>query len=274
MTEEQKCVYGEKEFDTRDEMFAFIRENKRALKAAKKAQVKRADAVTMAPMEQQPDVIKSDSGSDGKFQLSVVINTTKIMDSHSDVHIDGLWKKSLKEQKYTPLLKSHSWDFEDVITDDVKAVTQSMPWRSLGVKYDGETQALVFNATVDPTRNPFMADQYRKGYVRNHSVGMQYVTLYLCMNSDNKYDAEEKANWDKYIKQVVNAEDAIQQGYFWAVTEAKIVEGSAVLFGSNPITPTLSVGEPLKSTAKSEDNEPPKGTHLNFESIKSLLINI
>jgi hypothetical protein len=274
MTEEQKNIYGEKEFDTRDEMFAFIRENKRALKAAKKAQVKRADAVTMAPMEQQPDVIKSDAASDGRFQLSVVINTTKVMDSHSDVHIDGLWKKSLKEQKYTPLLKSHSWDFEDVITDEVKATAETMTWRSLGVKYDGETQALVFNATVDPTRNPFMADQYRKGYVRNHSVGMQYVTLYLCMNSDNKYDAEEKANWDKYIKQVVNADDAIQQGYFWAVTEAKIVEGSAVLFGSNPITPTLSVGEPPESTAKSEDNEPPKGTHLNLESIKSLLINI
>ena len=93
------------------------------------------------------------------------------------------------------------------------------------------------------------------------------------MNSDSKYDVEEKANWDKYIKQVANKEDAEAAGYFWAVTEAKIVEGSAVLFGSNPITPTLTVG-PAKATPESDDNnEPPQGTHINYESIKSLLIN-
>jgi hypothetical protein len=52
--------------------------------------------------------------------------------------------------------------------------------------------------------------------------------------------AEEKENWDKYIGKVANVEQAEEEGYFWAVTEAKIVEGSAVLFGSNRVTPTLS----------------------------------
>lgn len=268
---EEKNMYADKEFGSRDELYAFIRANKRALKAAKKAQVKHADAVTMTAA-QGAGASKADTG-DGSFTLSVVINTTRILDGHGDVHIDGLWKKSLKEARYIPLLKSHSWDFESVITDDVKAKAELMSWSSLGAKFDGDTQALVFDAEVDPTRNPFMAEQYRKGYVRNHSVGMQYVTLYLAMNSDSKYDVEEKANWDKYIKHVANKEDAEAAGYFWAVTEAKIVEGSAVLFGSNPITPTLTVG-PAKATPGSDDNnEPPEGTHINYESIKSLLIN-
>ena len=32
-------------------------------------------------------------------------------------------------------------------------------------------------------------------------------------------------------------------GYFWAVTEAKVVEGSAVVKGSNAITPVISIVE-------------------------------
>ena len=49
---------------------------------------------------------------------------------------------------------------------------------------------------------------------------------------------------------------------FWAVTEAKLIEGSAVLFGSNPITPTLSENkssytqyEPLDTTKNRNSRE-------------------
>jgi hypothetical protein len=38
-----------------------------------------------------------------------------------------------------------------------------------------------------------MFNQYAKGYVKEHSVGMRYVKLELAVNSDSKYDAEEKA---------------------------------------------------------------------------------
>jgi predicted flavoprotein YhiN len=63
------------------------------------------------------------------------------------------------------------------------------------------------------------------------------------VNTSDKYYAEEKANWDKYFPFVANKE-AIVDDHFWAVTEAKIIEGSAVLKGSNYATPTISITVP------------------------------
>jgi hypothetical protein len=42
---------------------------------------------------------------------------------------------------------------------------------------------------------------------------------------------------------VVNKEVADTKGYFWAVTEAQFIEGSAVVKGSNYVTPVLSITE-------------------------------
>ncbi len=56
-----------------------------------------------------------------------------------------------------------------------------------------------------------------------------------------------------------NKEEAENQGYFWAVKEAKVLEGSAVPIGSNTATPTLEVkNEPLKDTR--QDKEPEQST--------------
>ena len=96
-----------------------------------------------------------------------------------------------------------------------------------------------------------MFQQYSEGFVNNHSVGMQYVKIALAIN-DEDYP-EEKETWNKYINKVANQETAIEKGYFWAVTEAKLIEGSAVVLGSNPITPTLNI-EP--STNKDTLKEP------------------
>lgn len=58
---------------------------------------------------------------------------------------------------------------------------------------------------------------------------------------------------------VVNIEDAEAQGYFWAVLEAKIIEGSAVVKGSNYITPTRGFKSALPAEA-TEKNEPAEAT--------------
>jgi len=54
-----------------------------------------------------------------KLKVVAVINTTNWLDSHGDVHIPGIWKKSLADNKKVGfyLLKSHGREFEDVITD-------------------------------------------------------------------------------------------------------------------------------------------------------------
>ena len=62
----------------------------------------------------------------------------------------------------------------------------------------------------------------------------------ICVMNDEDYE-KEKNFYDKYISQVINQKDAEELGYFWVVTEAKVIEGSAVPMGSNPITPTTNI---------------------------------
>ena len=99
-----------------------------------------------------------------------------------------------------------------------------------------------------------MFDLYKKGRVNQHSVVMRYVKMFLCINKSEPMYSQEKENWDKYYPQVANKEVADEKGYFWAVTEAKIVEGSAVVKGSNFATPTLEIDikEAVSDTSKTE----------------------
>ena len=248
------------EFKTKDDLFKWLRENKALMITQKKSVIKFADPLQMHDFDGVTDLYvpkSEDSNQDDISTLNakLAINTTNLMDSHSDVHIPGLWTKSLKERKDIYLLKEHKLQFENIIADGVKASAVKMPWKQLGYKFEGETEVLVFDTTIEKNRNEYMFIQYSKGRVKQHSVGMQYVKIFLCMNSDSKWDQEEKANWDKYISQVVNKTEAEAQGYFWAVTEAKVIEGSAVPLGSNFATPVISI-EPGTSTQSSKEVEP------------------
>lgn len=276
-------------FESKEQLLDFLQKNlkgdKSRLVAMKKATFKKADAIDYFYDTPSKENATKDIGSapmgevtdKGNILVKAVINTTNIMDSHDDVHIPGIWKKSLSELKLIYHIQEHEMCFENVISDNVTAYTKNLKWTALGENYEGTTQALMFDSIVTPDRNPFMYDQYVKGYVRNHSVGMQYVKLLFCYNSKDKMWAEEKDNWDTYISQVVNRSRAEEKGYFWAVLEAKIIEGSAVLIGSNQVTPTSSVTE-AKNQSESEAGattsttiEPPTGTQTkkpDFSKIK------
>lgn len=250
--------FPDKHFSTKEEMFKALRENKETLIAQKKMITKEADSIccVYVPKNNKGEAIKAevDISSINELKMDLVINTTKVMDSHSDVHLNGLWNKSLKEQKSLYLLQEHAMSFKGIIADDVKAKTQMMNWKDVGAGYTGKTEALVFSVNAKKERNSFMFEQYAKGFVKNHSVGMRYVKLDLAMNSEAEWDKEEKEIWDKYISDVANKEDAESQGYFWAVTEAKIIEGSAVPVGSNKFTPPLNIEskEAVLDTSKQE----------------------
>jgi len=256
-------------------MFKALRENKDTLIAQKKMKTKEADAVVLVPTisNKKGETLKADNiniSDINKLKLKLVINTTNVMDSHSDVHLKGIWKKSVKENKNIHLLQEHRMKFDHIITDDVKASVQLMKWSDLGQKFQGNTEALVFDAEIDK-RNEFMFNQYAKGYVKNHSVGMRYVKIELAINSESKWDVEEKEIWDKYIDEVANKEQAEEKGYFWAVTEAKIIEGSAVPIGSNTITPTLEVE--VKNNEPSNDTQKQEEAEKSLQKRKQLIIN-
>lgn len=238
----------ELEFNTKQELFKYLVENKAKLIAQKKSAVKETDGINFISVkyyDNKETATKSEDVAEvideNKISVKVVINTTNLIDSHLDCHIPNIWKKSLQENKTSIHLQEHRRTFDAVICDSSIPSVKNMNWSDLGYNYEGKTQALIFSSIIDEERNPFMYNQYKKGWVKQHSVGMRYVNLFMCINSEEKWAEEEKANWDKYYKEVANKEVAEEYGYFWAVTEAKFIEGSAVLFGSNSITPTLSV---------------------------------
>jgi hypothetical protein len=253
--------------------------NKDLIIAKKKNAIKHADIVLtpVAKTEAATEAFKAGVEvaveDPTVLRAKLVINTTNVIDSHMDCHIPGIWTKTLKETKQLFLLQEHEMDFENIIADsridDLKAYTQGMSFKSLGFKYPGETEALVFDVQIKKDVNEYMFDLYKRGRVTQHSVGMRYLKIFLCINSDEPEYSSERANWNKYYEQVANKEVADLKGFFWAVTEAQAIEGSAVVRGSNECTPVMEIeiekentgAEPITPIA-----EPSKDTQTNTDA--------
>lgn len=257
------------EFTTKKERFKFLIDNKDTLKAQKKAERKEVDCSVVVPpviVRDKESTNKEDPASQNgltKIKVVAVINTTNLLDLHKDVHIPGIWKKTLQENRSILHVQEHqSREFEKIIADgeDLKAYVKEYTWTELGYSFEGKTEALVFESTVRKDRNEFMFKQYLNGWVKNHSVGMYYVRLDMAIN-DEDYPNEFEA-WQKYYPEIANKEAADEIGYFWYVLEAKLIEGSAVPLGSNYVTPTLSVEE-------TKNDAPPTGTQQNNNNKRS-----
>ena len=245
---------------TKEDKIAYLVANKNFILDAKKSQIKYADAID-APLsfllDGKDTTDKAEILTDvTNIKVKAVINTTNLVDSHMDLHLKGIWNKSLKENKSPYLLKMHRMDFDSVISERVKASVAEYDFKDLGFDYEGKTQALIFDAEIDKSDSAGMFEWYAKNRVKQHSVGMRYVKIQLAV-SDPRYK-EENEVWEKYYPEIANKDAVDSEGYFYAVTEAKFIEGSAVLRGSNFVTPTLEV-EPLKSTP---NNEPSLDTQI------------
>lgn len=263
------------QFSNKADLHKWLVQNKQLIIDAKKSELKRADVLVHLPTVLQKVVTDKAEGEQAdavEINVELAINSTNWLDSHGDVHIPGIWDKSIKEQKTLYLLQEHKMMFDKIISDELKASTKNYSFKELGVEAEGMSEVLVFSGVIKNDRNPFMFNQYRKGWVRNHSVGMRYVKIYFCLDSDEPWAASDKDNWDKYYPAVANKETADAIGYFWAVTEAKIIEGSAVPIGSNIATPTISVND--KAAAGTLHNEPPQSTHpkaVNWDKVAAVL---
>ena len=271
--------FPDREFNSKEELFKALKENKPSLIALKKSTEKRADAVSYVNSEiSKINANKEENGTQteiDKLQVKVVINTTNFIDSHNDLHINGIWNRSVSNQKEFLHLQEHDRDFDKVISDSAKGYVESVSWKSLGLPYNGKTEALIFDSLIEKKRNEFMFKQYANGWVKNHSVGMRYVKIDLAVNSESEWDKDEKELWDKYYPVVANKEVADERGYFWVVSEAKVIEGSAVVMGSNSATPTLLVEsnqDSSKDTLESKEViDSSKDTQKQEELLKELL---
>jgi hypothetical protein len=236
-------TYNNNSFESQKEFHNYLLQNKKLLITQKKSAIKYADSLfceSIQTINKNIESVTKGIDSENEIFRALVLNTTRYKDSHKDVHIDNLWKKTIKENKNLFLLQEHQMSFDKMIADseDIDVYTQNFTWQELGYDAFGFTEALMFYAKIQKAVNPFMFEKYLQNKVKNHSVGMQYVKIALALN--NRDAVEEYKTFNQYYDMIANKKEVDEDGMFWAVTEAKLFEGSAVMRGSNPITPTLN----------------------------------
>lgn len=264
-----------KQFATKEELFRELSANKALLKANKMLQIKESDSIAYSfAVNEKKEALKA---GEVRFEeinvldVKLVINSCNLFDSHSDVSIDSSWNRTVKNAKRVLLLEAHKAQFDKIISDEIELKVEVISWKDLGFDYEGSTECLVFYARLRKDRNPFMFEQYAKGYVKEHSAGLRYIQIELAINSQAEWNKEEKEVWDKHYPKIANKEDVDQCGYFWAVLEQQIREGSAVVFGSNFATPTMSV-EPVTDTSTKQDSATVTPTNVPFDMAKLELL--
>lgn len=254
MTAIKAQEFPNKTFASKGELFADLKKYKETLIGLKKN--RNSDSIKSVQIKGLEET-KGLELEDGF--VYAVINTTKVLDSHNDVHLDGIWNKSVNEQQgKIYFVADHDLSVKSVIAfpQDVEISVKEIPFKNLGTKFEGNTQALIFKVAKENIKLEQARQIIEEKQPIEHSVRMEYVKMDLAINSEDAEFKEEKAIWDNTFSMVANKERAIENGYYWAVSEAKIIkEGSMVLAGSNDVTPMLHPEKEIQPS-KSTDQQP------------------
>lgn len=272
-----KILIVESEFKSRKHFFDYLATNKTLLMDAKKTSTKFTDTCeVLLAAKNIIDKAAADTGKylyknnleDGTLQRTIVGNTYNWLDSHDDVHLNNLFSTSLKERgSRIPHLQDHEFKLSSKVGRPMKIYEQEVKWRELGVDKAGSTMALMMDSEIRKDYNDRIFNEYLNDQIDQHSVKMQYVKLGLAIN-DEDYKDEYKL-WQAVIDKLGNPQKAEAQGYFWAVQEAKLGEISAVLAGSNELTPTMGKDKILSvSTADKTESSTPLDVNQLLNSYK------
>lgn len=271
------------EFEKKEELFRYLKQNKRKLLSQKcSAPIKtevfdygclslKAKDTSIIGKSVKKNISKADNLEMNEIQVDAIANMAGWCDSYMDVLIPDCWAETIKEKGASNKqliyhLKNHIYSTDAVIGGDVKMRSEWLDLSQFNIESDlTQGQALIGNSIVKQSYDKKCYFLYLDDEVKQHSIGLRYVRIYMCINSKDEDYVVEKENWDKYYKYVINKEKVDDKGYFWAVTEIKLLEYSAVLFGANELT---TVQEIEKNGAVDDTSknilEPPAGTHRNF----------
>lgn len=244
------------------ELFKFLIENKSKLVAEKKAALKKTDATysstsIISPVKTSAKKDASDANDlqdpeTGVVDVKVVANTAWWCDSAMDVLTDKSYDKSVKEKgSLIPHIHDHEWCSTGHVGDVKSVYTQTLSLKELGLNKAGNTTALIFETKIREDYNEDVYKFYKNGKINQHSIGLMYVSIGLCIN-DKDYLPEFEL-WNKYYDKVINQDVVNEKGYFWIVPEIKIMENSCVLFGANELTPTLDAKTDTENEPSDED---------------------
>lgn len=168
-----------------------------------------------------------------------IFNSSFYIDSDLDMLLPGAATKSIQERGVGSVkgnkikhLKDHDWN-KNIARLDVleeRRVTIN------GKEIEGIYHESFYPEAQDSTD---LLIKIQAGMYDARSIGFQYEKLVFC--DRNSQDEDDVKNWNTYLPMAMNPEVAEESGYFWAVKEIKLWEGSDVSFGANELTPMLGV---------------------------------
>lgn len=253
------------------ELFNYLKSNRKLIIAQKCSTPHKSDEFDFGAIELRANakekigakVSKSfalkDDLMDDEVGVDIVTNMAGWCDSYMDVLIPDCWDRTIAEKGASNKqliyhLKNHGDVWNGYTTDHIigSNVQMSSKWIDLSqfnIESDiKQGQALIGSSIVKKKYDSKCFHLYSDDEIKQHSIGLRYIKIFLCMNSNEEEHTYEKENWDKYYKYVINKDKVDGRGYFWAVTEIKLFEYSAVLFGANELTTVQATSktEPLK----------------------------
>lgn len=254
------CKELNKSFDNKQGLFKALKLCKKDIISGKKSEIYKSceKDPKIAVKANKLDISKVEGATKGLFSDKdyhyIAVNTTKILDSHGDLHVNGIWNKTAKEQnRKNALVDTHEMSLKTTIArrKDVEMFVADIPFSMIGKEYEGNTEALIYKVHKEDVREEYK-EFLEDGSDIEASVRMQYVTIELAMNSEDDEDYKEKQNFDNNINQISNKNDFEDINYFWVIKEAKnIGESSLVLQGSNHATGVIN--EPSNDTQEEKE---------------------
>lgn len=235
------------EFKTKSEAFSYLKGNEKELIKQKTSMPIKSDIFSWGCLPvNEKQTIKEDGSSlsPNEIEVNAIANLSGWCDTYMDVMVKDSWKKTIQDKAIVYHLKNHSYSTDDIVGKNPELYTKNFDTTYFGLSSDVEkAQALMMRSVVSKEYDEKTYFLYRDNQIKQHSIGLRYIKIKLCLNSENEDDQAYKANWDKYYSQVINKELVDKQFYFWAVEEAKILENSCVLFGANQNTGVYSTSE-------------------------------
>ena len=159
--------------------------------------------------------------------IKAVVNTYNFFDSDYDVLRLGCAKRSIDN-------RGAGSNANDKILHAFNHNLSELPGKSIledEIIIDKVPVLYVESKLSESTDGENLLIKYKEGIYNQHSIGFQYKQI--------EYIERETAEWEEYLKDLINPEEAEKIGFGWDVKEINWFEWSTVAFGANKLTPYL-----------------------------------
>ena len=282
MSETFKAIeFPSRQFSNKTEMHRELFKHSDKIIQLKKSQTFKSNEKgqpQVSMLDMSTEIIKGiDGATDGN--IYPITSTTRYFDSHKDVHFDGCFGRTVKDQQgkvMYALDHNLQWDSILAFPKDVRMFVQSVDWSTVGKSYIGQTEALIFEISKDKiVRRDVLDAIINKIADFENSIRMEYVKIILGINTNEPSMIESKKYYEQRIGEIVNRDKVEESGdYFWGVEELKVRKECSLVVAGGSNDATSIYTKDIEPSNDTQDSEPPKGTQTNKVAVKNSDLNL